>query len=52
MADRSHLLTSKQMASFVTNGFLRFDSLVPDELNQAATIPHWKMPAGFRLGSP
>ena len=36
MTDRSQLLTSKQMASFVTNGFLRFDQIVPDELNQAA----------------
>lgn len=36
MLDRANLLTSKQMASFVTDGFLRFDSLIPDELNKAA----------------
>jgi hypothetical protein len=36
MLDRVNLLTSKQMASFVTDGFLRFDALVPDALNQAA----------------
>ena len=33
--DRNHLLTSRQMAQFVAQGYLRFDGLVPDEINQA-----------------
>ncbi len=33
--DKKYLLNSKQMAEFVARGFLRFDSLVPDEINQA-----------------
>jgi Phytanoyl-CoA dioxygenase (PhyH) len=32
--DKKHLLTSKQMASFVAKGFLRFDELVPKALNE------------------
>lgn len=36
MVERRYLLTSKQMATFVAAGFLRFDGLVPDALNQAA----------------
>ena len=36
MVDRQHLLTSKQVAAFVADGYLRFDALVPQELNQAA----------------
>ena len=36
MVDRENLLTSKEMAEFVAAGFLRFDKLVPDELNRAA----------------
>ncbi len=36
MIDKQHLLDSKQMASFVARGFLRFDELVPDKINQAA----------------
>jgi hypothetical protein len=36
MIDRTHLLTSKQMAKFVADGFLRFDELVPAELNRAS----------------
>ncbi len=35
MAEREHLLDSKQMASFVARGFLRFDALVPAEINRA-----------------
>ncbi|MCY3781619.1 MAG: phytanoyl-CoA dioxygenase family protein [Chloroflexi bacterium] len=34
MIDKQHLLTSKQMAEFVARGFLRFDELAPDEINQ------------------
>ncbi len=33
--DKKYLLNSQQMAQFVARGFLRFDELVPDELNQA-----------------
>ena len=36
MIDKKHLLNSKQMANFVTDGYLRFDELVSNELNQAA----------------
>ncbi len=36
MVDQERLLNSKQLAHFVADGFLRFDNLVPDELNQAA----------------
>ncbi len=34
--DKQHLLTSVQMASFVADGMLRFDELIPDEINQQA----------------
>lgn len=33
--DKKYLLNSKQMASFVARGFLRFDEMVPNEINQA-----------------
>lgn len=33
---RKHLLTSEQMANFVADGFLRFDELIPDEINREA----------------
>ena len=36
MVDRKHLHDSKQMANFVADGFLRFDELVPADLNEAA----------------
>ena len=36
MADRQHLLDSLQMARFVAKGYLRFDELIPDELNRRA----------------
>ncbi len=36
VVDAKYLLTTKQMAEFVARGFLRFDELVPDEINQAA----------------
>ncbi len=36
MPERRHLLSSVQMAEFVARGFLRFDRLVSDEINQAA----------------
>jgi hypothetical protein len=30
-----YLLTTRQMATFVAQGFLRFDELIPDEINRA-----------------
>ena len=36
MVNKEHLLNSKQMATFVAKGFLRFDELVPDAINKAA----------------
>lgn len=30
----NHLLTAKQMAQFITDGYLKFDELVPQELNE------------------
>ncbi len=35
MIDKRYLLDSSQMAEFVARGFLRFDDLVPDDINQA-----------------
>ena len=35
MIDKKYLLDSKQMAHFVADGYLRFDELVPTELNEA-----------------
>ena len=35
MVDKQYLLNSKQMATFVARGFLRFDELVPPEINEA-----------------
>jgi len=35
MVDKQYLLNSKQMASFVARGFLRFDELVPQAINDA-----------------
>jgi hypothetical protein len=35
MVDRQYLLTSKQMATFVARGYLRFDELVPPAINDA-----------------
>ncbi|MBZ0300638.1 MAG: phytanoyl-CoA dioxygenase family protein [Anaerolineae bacterium] len=36
MIEKQYLLNSRQVAEFVARGFLRFDELVPDEINQAA----------------
>ena len=54
MADRKDLLDSSQVALFVARGFLRFDALVPDEINrpfiaeaEAGTLP--VVPAGTPL---
>ena len=35
MIDKSYLLSSQEMAEFVARGFLRFDELVPSEINEA-----------------
>ena len=34
MVGKEYLLTTKQMAEFVARGFLRFDELIPTELNE------------------
>jgi hypothetical protein len=34
MTGAEHLLSSRQVAEFVANGVLRFDALVPDDLNE------------------
>ena len=36
MPANDHRLTTAEMAEFVANGYLRFDGLVPDVLNQQA----------------
>lgn len=33
--NKKYLLTTRQMASFVAQGFLRFDELIPDDINKA-----------------
>ena len=43
MIDKKYLLTTEQMANFVADGYLRFDKLIPDELNKAA---HEEMESG------
>ena len=35
MVDRKYLLTSNQVAEFVARGVLRFDEIVPAEINNA-----------------
>jgi len=52
MANKKDLLTTKQMAKFVADGFLRFDDVVPAELNERALA---EMEAGIerpRTGDP
>jgi len=55
MIDKKHLLTSKQMARFVTDGYLRFDEIVPPEVNKAALAEYddkeFKRGGGY-MGSP
>jgi hypothetical protein len=36
MVEKQHLLSSVQMANFVADGLLRFDELIPAEINDAA----------------
>jgi hypothetical protein len=38
MVSQEHLLNSKQMASFVARGFLRFDEIIPASLNERIMI--------------
>jgi hypothetical protein len=49
MVDKQYLLNSQQMAQFVAQGFLRFDGLVPDAINQAAMA---EFDAGTVKGAP
>lgn len=35
MIDKKYLLDSKQVASFIARGFLRFDELIPQDVNEA-----------------
>ena len=50
--DRQYLLTTKQMAEFVADGFLRFDRIVPEAINQAAMDEYeqkpWPHGGGYR----
>ena len=43
MIDKKFLLNTEQMANFVADGYLRFDELIPRELNEAA---HAEVEAG------
>lgn len=55
MVDKKHLLTSKQMAAFVADGYLRFDQIVPDEINRAAMKEYEDKPwphGGGYVGEP
>lgn len=49
--DRKYLLNSKQIASFVSDGFLRFDELIPDEINHIAMreIDEKSIPQGYDI---
>jgi hypothetical protein len=55
MADKAHLLTTVQMANFVADGLLRFDELVPEEINTEARreIDEQQIKSGYeRQGQP
>jgi len=47
--DKKHLFNSQQMAQFVARGFLRFDELVPDDINEAVMR---EIDAGTIKGAP
>lgn len=47
--DKKYLLNSRQMAHFVADGYLRFDSLVPNEINAAVMA---EIDAGGIEGAP
>jgi hypothetical protein len=46
-----HRLTTRQMAEFVTNGFLRFDEIVPADINKRAVSELEQLNAGRLLPS-
>ena len=53
--DKEHLLTSAQVASFVADGMLRFDGLIPDEINAEAMreIDEKRIPTSYeKQGQP
>ena len=53
--DKRYLLTSRQMADFVADGFLRFDAFIPDEINREAMreIDEERIPRNYeRQGQP
>jgi hypothetical protein len=55
MQGKERQLTSKEMANFVADGFLRFDGLIPDEINQEAMreIDEKRVPTSYdRQGQP
>ena len=53
MIDKQYLLSSKQMAEFVARGFLRFDELVPDEINrEVMQAIDTQVIKGHRSGTP
>ena len=56
MADREHRLTTLEMAGFVARGLVRFDAVVPAELNErfmaeAKAGPPAASPAGTPLSA-
>ena len=53
MVDRTHLLNSRQMAQFVADGYLRFDELVSQDLNEGvkAKMDNQAIPGG-KAGTP
>ena len=52
MPDRSQLLTTREMAMFVARGFLRFDELVPAELNEHFIAAYAENPERAETGLP
>jgi hypothetical protein len=51
MGVTDHRLTTRQMADFVTNGFLRFDEIVPADINERAVTELEQLNAGRLLPS-
>ena len=53
MVEKQYLLSSKQMAEFVARGFLRFDELVPNEINrEVMQAIDTQVIKGHRSGTP
>jgi hypothetical protein len=50
--DKKYLLTTRQMAAFAADGYLRFDQIVPKEINEAAVREYvekpWPAGGGYR----